>query len=113
MDFPRRATPTLCPVAGHLALTLALMLAASPASAQRASENVVTTAQDAFGTPIGNDTIGIYSAQEARGFSPRDAGNVRIEGLYFDQQGNVGYGNQLFGSATIRVGLSAQSYPFP
>ncbi len=107
----------LCPIAWHPAtavgLALALALAPSPVRAQRASENVVTTAQDAFGTSIGNDTIGIYSAQEARGFSPRDAGNVRIEGLYFDQQGNVGYGNQLFGSTTIRVGLSAQSYPFP
>ncbi len=118
MELPRRATATSCRIAGRLALTtlaltIALLLAASPAGAQRASENVVTTAQDAFGTSIGNDTIGIYSAQEARGFSPREAGNMRIEGLYYDQQGNVGYGNQLFGSTTIRVGLSAQSYPFP
>ncbi len=91
----------------------ALLLAAAPAFAQRASENVVTTAQDAFGTSIGNDSIGLYSSQEARGFSPKDAGNFRIEGLYYDQQGNFGFGNQVARSTSIRVGLSAQSYAFP
>ena len=85
----------------------------TPALAQRASENVVTTAQDAFGTSIGNESIGLYSATEARGFSPKDAGNQRIEGLYYDQQGNFGFGNQIAGSTSIRVGLTAQSYPFP
>lgn len=38
---------------------------------------------------------------------------MRIEGLYYDQQGNFGFNNQLIASTTIRVGLSAQSYPFP
>lgn len=93
--------------------SLALLTAATPAFAQRASENVVTTAQDAFGTSIGNDSIGLYSSQEARGFSPKEAGNFRIEGLYYDQQGNFGYGNQVARSTSIRVGLSAQSYAFP
>jgi iron complex outermembrane receptor protein len=84
-----------------------------PVLAQRASENVVASAQDAFGTSIGTDTIGLYNAQETRGFSPRDAGNFRIEGLYYDQAGNFGYTSQMVRSTTMRVGLSAQSYPFP
>lgn len=85
----------------------------APAVAQRASENVVASAEDAFGTSIGNESIGLYSAMEARGFSPKEAGNMRIEGLYYDQQGNFGYTNQVASSTAIRVGLSAQSYPFP
>ena len=85
----------------------------APALAQRASENVVSAAQDAFGTTIGNESIGLYSQQEARGFSPKDAGNFRIEGLYYDQVGNFGYTNQVAGSTTMRVGLAAQSYAFP
>jgi iron complex outermembrane receptor protein len=90
-----------------------LFLFFSEAHAQRASENVVKSAQDAFGTTVGNDSIGIYSSSDARGFSPKDAGNMRIEGLYYDQQAVFGYGNQLSKSTTMRVGLSAQSYPFP
>ncbi len=73
----------------------------------------MASAEDAFGTSIGNESIGLYSAMEARGFSPKEAGNMRIEGLYYDQQGNFGYTNQVASSTTIRVGLSAQSYPFP
>ncbi|MEQ9566339.1 MAG: hypothetical protein RLN85_11095, partial [Pseudomonadales bacterium] len=60
-----------------------------------------------------DDTIGLYSSSEARGFSPKDAGNFRLGGLYYDQQGNFGFSNQLSSSTSIRVGLSAQSYPFP
>ncbi|MGH7106837.1 MAG: hypothetical protein ACREFT_10045 [Acetobacteraceae bacterium] len=56
------------------------------ANAQRADDNAATSASDAFGTVVGNRTIGLYSESNARGFSPMQAGNVRIEGLYFDQQ---------------------------
>jgi iron complex outermembrane recepter protein len=105
----KRVSPTLAYVSAALAFAASL----PTAYAQRASENAVTTAQDAFGTSIGNDSIGLYSSTEARGFSPKDAGNMRIEGLYYDQHGNFGYGNLISRSTTIRVGLSAQSYPFP
>ena len=46
-----------------------------------------------------------------RGFSPIDAGNVRIEGLYFDRQSDPT--SRLVEGSTIRVGIAAQSYPFP
>jgi len=95
-------------------LVLASSLAfASDVFAQRANENVVTSAQDAFGTTVGDDDVGLYSSESARGFSPKDAGNMRIEGLYYDQQRPFAFGTQLVESTAIRVGLSAQSYPFP
>lgn len=91
----------------------ATVFAAPPVLAQRASDDVVASAQDAFGTAIGNESIGLYSSTEARGFSPKDAGNFRIEGLFYEQVGNFGYTNQVARSTTMRVGLSAQSYAFP
>ena len=53
--------------------------------AQRAEENVTTGSEDAFGRSIGNESIGIYNEGDVRGFSPIEAGNVRLEGLYFDR----------------------------
>lgn len=94
-------------------LTLAFLLttAAEAALAQRADDNATTKAEDAFGTSVGNEGFGLYNAFNVRGFSPVDAGNVRLEGLYFDQQANPT--GRLIGGTTVRVGLSAQSYPFP
>jgi iron complex outermembrane recepter protein len=54
------------------------------AAAQRAEENVTTGSEDAFGRSIGNESIGIYNEGDVRGFSPIEAGNVRLEGLYFE-----------------------------
>jgi len=86
-------------------------LAAPAAFAQRTDDNAVQSAEDAFGTSVGDESIGIYNAYDVRGFSPVDAGNVRIDGLYFDQQTDLN--ERVSGGSTIRVGLSAQSYPFP
>ena len=83
----------------------------NPAIAQRTGENAVTSADDAFGTSVGNETIGLYSTDEVRGFSPVAAGNIRIDGLYM---GGIVIGNQRIQSgSTVRVGLSAQGYAFP
>ncbi len=87
------------------------MLGGRSAHAQRTGENVVRAAQDAFGTSIGSERIGLYSSGEVRGFSPIDAGNVRIEGFSFDQQGTLS--SRLVESSTVHVGLTAQGYPFP
>lgn len=46
----------------------------------------MTSADDAFGTAVGLQNVGLYSETDARGFNPQQAGNLRIEGLYFDQQ---------------------------
>ncbi len=90
---------------------LAAGILAGPALAQRVDNNATTQAEDAFGKSVGDESIGIYNSGDVRGFSPTDAGNLRIEGLYFDQQ--AGLIDRVSDSSTIRVGLSAQSYPFP
>lgn len=91
----------------------AAMLAAVPGSAaaqSRSSDNAVTQAEDAFGFSVGRESLGIYNAGNARGFSPSAAGNLRIDGLYFDQM--WGLSSTLLDSTSIKVGLSAQGYPF-
>lgn len=94
-----------------LRVALAALVTAAPVQAQRASDNAVKAAEDAFGTTIGNESIGLYTSSSVRGFSPTQAGNVRIEGIYFDRQGWTSA--RYMPSSTIRVGLSAQGYLFP
>ena len=97
----RRACPILlCSLLGRGAL------------AQHAADNVVTAAEDAFGTSLGYSAIGLYTPYDARGFSPAQAGNLRIEGLYFDNQ-NFGFDSCLVRSSSMRIGIAAQSYSFP
>ena len=91
---------------------LASALARPVAHAQRANDNAVTAASDAFGTVVGTQTIGLYSPTNARGFSPAQAENIRIEGLYFDQQ-TTSSDPYLFSGTDMRVGIAAQSYAFP
>ena len=89
----------------------ALLASATPALAQRTGENPVASAQDAFGTSIGNERVGLYSPFSARGFSPVQAGNVRINGMYIDYQADLN--QRLTSGSNVRVGLTAQGYPFP
>jgi iron complex outermembrane receptor protein len=100
-----------------LIATVAVILAwvaVSSAQAQRADENAIDAATDAFGTSVGLQTIGLYSPTNARGFNPTQAGNLRIEGLYFDQQNSSGANNgALYSGSEMRIGVAAQSYPFP
>ncbi len=93
------------------ALAGGLALMPHAAQAQRASENVNTQSSDGFGKSVGNDKSGLYDTDDVRGFSPVDAGNVRIEGLYFDQVDRIS--SRLVDSTTIRVGPAALHYPFP
>jgi len=80
------------------------------AHAQRADENAVTDADDAFGTAIGLESTGIYTERNTRGFSPLDAGNVRNEGIYFDQVQVLA--GRVRASTAIRVGFGAIDFPF-
>ncbi|MCB2106878.1 MAG: hypothetical protein KDE14_04215 [Rhodobacteraceae bacterium] len=82
-----------------------------PAYAQRTTENAVAEAEDAFGSAVGNESIGLYSSTSARGFSPTQAGNLRIDGLYFDQAASLNA--RLSRGSTVHVGISAQGYAFP
>ena len=95
---------------GSAALAAALSCSHA-ALAQRSTENPTTAADDAFGTRVGNESVGLYDQNNARGFSPQLAGNLRVEGLYIDIQGL--FGIRLTKSTSMRIGLGAQSYPFP
>jgi iron complex outermembrane receptor protein len=101
------------PIRTFLAVALVAvgLVSARAGYAQRTEENVTTGSEDAFGRSIGNESIGIYNEGDVRGFSPIEAGNVRIEGLYFDRLGSLT--SRLVEGSTIRVGIASQSYPFP
>ena len=88
-----------------------VIASAAPALAQRANENAVEAADDAFGTSVGSERIGLYNVGDVRGFSPITAGNIRIEGLSVTEHG--GFTSRVVSGSTIRVGLTAQGYPFP
>lgn len=94
-----------------VSLAATLLASATPAVAQRADENAVRSAEDAFGTSVGNQQIGLYNVVDVRGFSPITAGNIRIEGLSVTEHG--GFTSRIVSGSTIRVGLTAQGYPFP
>lgn len=89
---------------------LALMAVPGAVQAQRAGENAVNSADDAFGSSVGLEQTGIYSEQDTRGFSPAKAGNARIEGLYYDPVGALS--SRLRVGNTIRIGFAAENYPF-
>lgn len=99
----RRLAVTVVSVAG--------LFHAATVRAQHASDNPVVSAQDAFGLTLGLETIGMYSPGQVRGFSPAAAGNVRIDGLYFDEQGSLS--KRVVEGWAIRVGVSEVGYAFP
>ena len=100
-----------CRVPGLL-FAILCQAAALPAAAQKAEENAVTAAEDAFGSSVGEHSVGLYSPTDARGFNPQQAGNLRIEGLYFDQQ-TWGYSPCMVRDSAMRIGIAAQAYSFP
>lgn len=100
----------LQPLHRRLLTCAGLVALATPALAQRVDENAVADAEDAFGSNVGGETLGIYSPGDVRGFSPTDAGNVRIEGLYIDRQTELT--SRLMEGNRIRVGPSALGYTF-
>jgi len=100
--------------AGAGGFVCALSLLFSPVSslrAQHASDDPVASANDAFGLTVGLESIGIYNPYDVRGFNPQTAGDVRIDGLYFDQQWVLS--NRVVEGSTIRVGVSEIGYVFP
>ena len=89
------------------------LLRADPPSSENlnARNNVISAAEDAFGIILGPESLGLYSPSSVRGFNPLLAGNVRINGLYFDQQGSVT--DRLIDRTQIQVGLAAIEFPWP
>lgn len=98
--------------AALLILSVGLVLGPGAAWAQRADQNAVTAAEDAFGIQTGTQSIGLYSMTDARGFNPQQAGNLRLQSLYYNQSSP--YINEcLVRDTTMRVGIAAQSVAFP
>ena len=99
--FPRRIIAALC-----------VACISEAWGQQRAQDNAVIVAEDAFGTSVGLQNVGLYSQNDARGFDPQQAGNLRIEGLYYDQQ--TAFTNPCMVRETaMRIGIAAQSFSFP
>ena len=92
-------------------LLAALTLATRIASAQRADITAAAEADDAFGLSVAGETIGLYSDRYVRGFSPVNAGNLRLDGLYIDRQGE--FTERLFADVAVRVGATALETPLP
>src|SRR5713101_8557647 len=93
---------------------VAALMALSPLTAvhaQHASDDPLASANDAFGLTLGLERNGLYGPGGVRGFNPQSAGNVRIDGLYFDQQGALS--NRVREGSTIRIGVSEIGYAFP
>lgn len=94
----------------HFSSALWLVVATTPALAQSANQSAASAADDAFGTSVGNESVGLYNPDSARGFSPITAGNLRLDGLYIDRPPD--FSQRLISGSNIRVGLTAQGYPF-
>lgn len=92
-------------------LFAALVVAPGIASAQRVDTTAASEADDAFGLSIAGETIGLYSDKYVRGFSPVNAGNLRLDGLYIDRQAN--FNERLFNDVAVRVGATALATPLP
>lgn len=92
-------------------MQLLCCIATSPCLAQRSEENAVKSADDAFGTTVGGDSIGLYSGDSVRGFSPVVAGNVRVDGLYIDLRSSIT--SRFISDVNVRIGISAQGHPMP
>jgi iron complex outermembrane receptor protein len=95
----------------RIAMALMALSPVTAVHAQHASDDPLASANDAFGLTLGLEAIGLYGPGGVRGFNPQSAGNVRIGGLYFDQQGALS--NRVVEGSTIRIGVSEIGYAFP
>ncbi len=101
---PEAETPPPVSVGNEEAAPLTL-------AGSRAQENAVRQASDAFGTIVGREAVGLYDPDLVRGFSPLRAGNVRLDGLYFDTV--IEPTDRTSGAINILVGPSSLAAAFP
>lgn len=91
---------------------LAAILTPTPAKAgEPVGDNVVRQAADAFGLRVGTESIGLYDAGNVRGFDPSSAGNVRLEGLFISQMGDLS--DRVIDATSIQVGVNTVGLLFP
>lgn len=96
---------------GHVWLAASWSMLLAIGARASTDTSVLEAAEDAFGVTLGSESLGLYSSYGIRGFNPISAGNARINGLYFDQQGQMM--DRLVTHTRIRVGLSAVDFPWP
>lgn len=77
----------------------------------RAQDNAIGGADDAFGSRIGQESIGLYSESLVRGFDLQQAGNYRIGDAYFARA--AAPPDTIVASSQIRVGAGALPLDFP
>src|SRR5689334_17377589 len=96
---------------GRSWLITVLVIPLAVSAQTRTDTDVVVAAEDAFGLTLGPQSLGLYNVSTIRGFNPVTAGNVRLNGLYFDQQGPML--DRLVNRTRIRVGFSAVDFLWP
>lgn len=89
---------------------LLLALAAGPTRAQ-AYGDPTATAKDAFGETAGAERIGLYGANEIRGFNPQNSGAYRIDGAYYSRASVISAG--AVSGVSVRVGVNALQLTYP
>ncbi len=94
----------------HLLFALAFLATPGAAFAQ-ATANPVTSADDAFGFTIGEESVGIYDASSVRGFDLEAAGNYRVNGSYFVKSSGVS--SFFLDRTTVRIGLNTLNVDLP
>ncbi|MGH8178392.1 MAG: TonB-dependent receptor domain-containing protein [Steroidobacter sp.] len=77
----------------------------------QATANAVVSAEDAFGSSEGDESVGIYDQSSVRGFNLEAAGNYRINGQYFVK--NSGVSSFFLERTTVRIGYNTLSLDYP
>jgi iron complex outermembrane receptor protein len=102
------------PVSGFrhpLAVAFIGILNAAAPSAAAQTANVIEAADDAFGTRIGTETLGLYSEALVRGFNLQDSGSFLLGDAYYARAG--GLTDAVLSSTAIRVGPNALDFDYP
>jgi len=107
---PRARGRSFAGVRKVVVVAAASSILATPARAQ-SSTDVVTQAEDAFGTRIGLEQIGLYNESQVRGFSLAQAANYEVDGVYIATLSTPG--NPILEGVTTRVGWNALQSDIP
>ncbi len=90
---------------------IALFAPVCAATDGKQEEDVETRADDAFGSRMGTESIGLYSESLVRGFDLQQAGNYRLDEAYFVRA--AAPPDTLVEGSRIRVGPNALDIGFP
>lgn len=94
-----------------VAFAITLTFAGAARVRAQATSNPVASAEDAFGSSEGAESVGIYDQSSVRGFSLEAAGNYRINGRYFAK--NSGVSSFFLERTIVRIGYNALSLDHP